>query len=604
MVESKRRLGKYSLVAEIARGAMGIVYLAETTDPPVVPPQNARASRPPPSFEGHTLFCVKRLRSDLDDEEKFKAMFTDEARLATRLVHRNIVYTHETGDDGERRWLVMEYLEGRTLQSALRLRGEQALPLPTILRIVCNVLAGLHYAHEVTDDEGAPLGIVHRDVSAHNVFLTYDGQVKVLDFGVAQAFGRTSHTDAGGIRGRITCLAPERVTSEETVDRRADVFSVGVLLREALTGQPVWSGSEVEVLRDLIAKKIPPFPEDADVASELREIVERAMAPDRDQRFRTAHAMRAAIEQYVARVDPSGSLATMSEVLQRVYATHRVHARKVIEDHFAQHTPADIDALSVPPLPDLPSFPSSSASIAAAIASSLPPPSVAASEPPPEVILLETFGRPPLASDAGMPLLDDAPPEPTPPPMAPRVRRPRRRSFVYVGSVAAVVLAMVAVYVARPRRPLLAPASPANVVAAATSATPETEQLELRVHTTPTAAQIIVDEVVVGASSWRGLFARGTKHAVRVVAAGHAPKTSQIMLDQPLVLNVQLEPMAVPAPATAPPIVAGPRQVAPRPVAVTAPTAPPEPEPAAPAPDVFTGGQAPQRPIDPKSPYE
>ncbi len=595
-MESKRRLGNYSLVAEIARGATGIVYLAATSDPPVVSTASARSSRPPPSHGRQTLFVVKRLKPELASDAKFRSMFLDEARLAARLVHRNIVHTHDVGEDGERLYLVMEYLEGRTLRSALRLRGARALPVPTVLRIVCNVLAGLHHAHEATDPEGAPLGVVHRDVSAQNVFLTYDGQVKVLDFGVAHAFGRSTQTEPGRLKGRIVGMAPERVT-DVPADRRADVFSVGALLREAVTELPLWEGTELEILRDLAAKKIPPFPDDVAISKELRAILEQAMAPDREHRFRTAHAMRAAIEQYVIRIDSGGSLATMSDVLQREFGSHRLHAHKVIEDFFAPSLPAD-----------LPIFPSSTADIAAAIASSLPPPMTSSAPPEIRIEGLDMFPgmRPPTPSDAGIPLLDD---EPDPaPPLFPRVRRPRRRSFVYVGSVGAAVLALGAAFVLRPRphervAPVGAPTATMSAVA------PADDRIELRVLASPATAQIIVDENVVGAASWTGRFARGTEHAIQVVAAGHIPKTSRITLDSAALVTIQLDPAVVAAPLAGTPVVAGPR-LSPRPVVAAAPTpavsVAPAPAPvvtAAPG-DAFGGGQAPQRPIDPKSPYE
>src|SRR5262249_29472179 len=171
---------------------------------------------------------------------EFIAMFLDEARLSARLHHPNVVQTYEVVRHEGRLAIAMEYLHGQPLKAVLgRLGGARALALPTRLRLVTSVLAGLEYAHGLADFDGRPLEVVHRDVSPHNVIVTYDGHVKLLDFGVAKTLAACHQTRPGGVKGKLTYLAPEAVRGER-VDRRADVFSVGVMLWEILAGRRMW----------------------------------------------------------------------------------------------------------------------------------------------------------------------------------------------------------------------------------------------------------------------------------------------------------------------------------------------------------------------------
>src|SRR5262249_42652360 len=159
--------------------------------------------------------------------------------------------------------------------------------------------------------------------SPRNVFLTYDGQVKLLDFGVAKSEGRSTETEAGELKGRGPYMAPEHV-SDIAIDRRADIFSVGVLLRQALTKKRGLDGfSEVEILRDLLRRRIPAIPSDVELAEEAAAIIQKAMAPERDDRYRTAHEMRIELEQYVSRIDKTGSFAKLGEHISTEFAEHR-----------------------------------------------------------------------------------------------------------------------------------------------------------------------------------------------------------------------------------------------------------------------------------------
>ena len=188
------------------------------------------------------LLVIKQIHERFTVDPEVLGMFLDEARLAARLSHPNVVQTNEVGQDGERHFLTMEYLDGQPLNRVLwRMKDRGGLPLGLHLRVLADVLAGLHYAHELVDYDGSPLGVVHRDVTPHNVFVTYDGAVKVVDFGIAKARDALTHTKVGIIKGKIAYMAPEQARGE-TVDRRADVFAVGVMLWEAVTGTRPWKG--------------------------------------------------------------------------------------------------------------------------------------------------------------------------------------------------------------------------------------------------------------------------------------------------------------------------------------------------------------------------
>ena len=191
---------------------MGIVHLA--------------ASHGPGGF--NKLLVVKELKPELSRDDTYVSMFLDEARLAARLAHPNIVQTIEVGSEGSRHYMVMEFLDGRSLHRTIRrFRDHGGLPLGAHLRVIAESLLGLHHAHELVDFDGQPLDIVHRDVSPLNVFVTFDGQTKVIDFGIAKSVDSSLETKTGILKGRVAYMAPEQAWGQE-VDRRADVYSAGV----------------------------------------------------------------------------------------------------------------------------------------------------------------------------------------------------------------------------------------------------------------------------------------------------------------------------------------------------------------------------------------
>ncbi len=310
------RLGKYRLVAELARGGMAIAWLAEM--------------RGPGGFVKH--FVVKELLPNLARDDEHRAMFLDEARLAARLAHPNIVETIDLDHDGERWFIVLELLHGCSLDRARKLVSPRRMPVGVAVKIVRDLLDGLHHAHELRDETGKPLRIVHRDLSARNVFLTTSGEVKLLDFGLAKSADRGRRTEPGMVKGSVNYLSPEHV-GDAPLDRRSDVFAAGILLRELLLGERVWDGlDEASVLRGLLARAIPPFPRERarDVPDELIRICERAMAPYRVQRFATAAEMRDALDAWRRNAGDATSASELAKLFDGELAVERDRARLLL----------------------------------------------------------------------------------------------------------------------------------------------------------------------------------------------------------------------------------------------------------------------------------
>jgi serine/threonine-protein kinase len=246
------------------------------------------------------LTVVKRLRNP-DDKDHLE-MFLDEARLSARLGHPNIVNTYEVGEEKGQYFIAMEYLEGQPLQAVLSKATSEEKPLDEAVAafVAMQSLKGLHYAHELADYDGTPLNVVHRDVSPHNLFITYQGEVKLLDFGIAKATMNVSRTETGVLKGKARYMAPEQIT-ERDVDRRADIFALGIVLWEMLAGKALFRGDLASVVSRLntddppLLRTIRP-----DVSPELERIVAASLRRDPAARYPTADAMRADLEAFLA----------------------------------------------------------------------------------------------------------------------------------------------------------------------------------------------------------------------------------------------------------------------------------------------------------------
>jgi len=297
------RLGRYELLVPIARGGMARVWAAR---------QHGQRG-----FQ--KLVAIKTILPHLAEEAEFERMFLDEARIASGVHHPNVCEIYELGEDKRTLYLAMEWVSGDSLSRVLRASGKtEALDPRVAARIIADACAGVHAAHELTDDDGRPLEVVHRDLSPHNVLLTGDGVAKVCDFGVAKALGQLhEQTSAGQLKGKISYMSPEQVTGG-AIDRRSDVFSLGCVLYEATTGVRPFKGEQDHmVMHAILSGELqPPTSVVRNYPLELERIVLRALAHQPILRFPTAERMRFALEEFLAK----GQLVTQSNVAQVVRA--------------------------------------------------------------------------------------------------------------------------------------------------------------------------------------------------------------------------------------------------------------------------------------------
>lgn len=270
-----RTLGQYHLIDVIATGGMGQLHLATKR-----------------GLEGFTkVAAVKCIRPELAETTPFRQMFLDEARVAARLDHPNIVTTYELGIEDGTYFIAMEYLPGEDLGAALARSASLGRPVPfeVAIDIAWSCAQGLHFAHELPGKDGRPTGLVHRDVSPPNVVITYHGAVKLLDFGIAKMRNTTRTSQVGGFRGKLRYAAPEQVAGGR-IDRRTDVFGLGIILWECLTGSVLFDGSTDAEIVDAIQHRTidPPSKRRPDVMAELERIVMRALDRDPERRYQTA----------------------------------------------------------------------------------------------------------------------------------------------------------------------------------------------------------------------------------------------------------------------------------------------------------------------------
>jgi eukaryotic-like serine/threonine-protein kinase len=295
-------IGRYALHGEIASGGMAVVHFGRLLGP-------VGFSRP---------VAIKRLHAQLAREPNVRAMFIDEARLASRIRHPNVVPTLDVVTHGDDLLLVMEYVHGEPLQQlmrGMRQRGER-IPLRITLAIMASVLHGLHAAHEATTETGQPLNVVHRDVSPQNVIVGVDGVARVLDFGIARATVRLENTREGIVKGKLAYMAPEQLGAEP-IDRRTDVYAAGVVLWEAITQRPLFDGdSEAAIIASVLRQEIlPPSSLIPGIPDGLDDVVLRALAPDKEHRFQTAHEMATALAAIVPPANDATVAAWVDEIV-------------------------------------------------------------------------------------------------------------------------------------------------------------------------------------------------------------------------------------------------------------------------------------------------
>ncbi|MFO0673806.1 MAG: protein kinase [Polyangiaceae bacterium] len=280
-----KKVGSYVLLGEIASGGMASVHLGRLSGP-------AGFAR---------TVAIKRLHPQFAKDPEFVSMFLDEARLAARIRHPNVVQTLDVVASEGELFLVMDYVEGESLARLLKRlsKNETRIPLPIVSSVVSGVLRGMHAAHEAKGDLGEPLEIVHRDISPQNLIVGADGVVRVLDFGIAKAVGRLQTTREGAIKGKLPYMAPEQLRGHR-LSARTDVYAVGVVLWECLVGERLFGGDEGHVVERILLGTIPaPSSRVRGIPEAVDAIVAKATARVSEDRFPDAAAMASALEQAV-----------------------------------------------------------------------------------------------------------------------------------------------------------------------------------------------------------------------------------------------------------------------------------------------------------------
>jgi serine/threonine-protein kinase len=321
-----------TLIAQLGRGGMADVFLA--------------VRRGAGGFR--KLVVIKRLRHLADHD--IATMFRDEGRLAARLNHPNVVQTFRCEEEE----LEMEFLDGQSLHRIVK-RGNNVgkkLDGRMTLHIMKGLLGALHHAHEITDLDGTPLNVIHRDVSPQNIFVTFEGKVKLIDFGIAKAVDQEEVTQCGMVKGKVRFMAPEQARAE-ALDRRVDVFAAGIVMWELLTGERYWGKTrELEIVRRLRDNELLPSPDDVseDVPPNLAAICRKALAPDRDDRYATCAEFLAEVEAEIA---PRTTVETeLGELVSSLFAEERRQLRNIVEQTLARHTAPSSPSKMPPAGPD------------------------------------------------------------------------------------------------------------------------------------------------------------------------------------------------------------------------------------------------------------
>jgi serine/threonine-protein kinase len=287
--------------------------------------------------------AIKRLHPHLASEQEFVEMFLDEARLAASIHHPNVVPILEVGTSDRGYYLVMEYIEGDTLARLLAraATSRQRIPIPIVVRIVLDTLAGLHAAHELKDDNDQHLNLVHRDVSPQNILVGINGTARITDFGVARAATRLSSTRSGQLKGKLAYMAPEQARGGQ-IDRRADLFAVGTVLWEVLADKRLFKGEgEADTLNRVLFEPIPKVRDiDPDVDPELETVTMKSLDRDPEKRYPTASVFADELEKAALASSSIASVREVADYVQKVLGQDISQQREAVRAWLAQSEPS------------------------------------------------------------------------------------------------------------------------------------------------------------------------------------------------------------------------------------------------------------------------
>ena len=310
-------LSQFEVLGKLAQGGMAEVYLAK------------RAG----ALSRENLSVIKRVKPELSDNESFVAMFANEARLAALIDHPNVVRIIECGQSDNDWVLAMEFLDGRDmLQIGRACRSlNKAVPFDVTARIIADACDGLDHAHRLVGEDGESLNLVHRDMSPENILITFDGMVKVLDFGIAKAADNTQLTQAGQVKGKLGYVAPEAIQGKK-LDARADIFAIGATLYLFLCGRPAYSGSNpVEVFENSLKPPVPLTDINERIPKALEDICLRCLKQDRDERYENAAELSAALNEYLAGTGRQLGPPQLAQFMRILFPADRDPTRQKVE---------------------------------------------------------------------------------------------------------------------------------------------------------------------------------------------------------------------------------------------------------------------------------
>jgi eukaryotic-like serine/threonine-protein kinase len=298
-IKPGQTIGRYEFLVPIAKGGMAAVWAARL-----------KGSR---GFS--KTVAIKTMLPSLSEDPAFEEMFLDEAQIAAQIHHPNVVEIMDLGEEDDVLYIVMEYIDGESLATILRAvaKKHEQIPLPIAVQLMADAALGLHSAHELKNVDGKPVGLVHRDISPQNILTTFDGVVKLVDFGVAKAAGRTSsETTAGQIKGKAPYMSPEQAMGHR-IDRRTDIFALGIVLYQVTTGKHPFRGeSDVATLHNILHRTVPsPRFVDPKYPRPLEAVLQKALSRDPEKRYQTAQEMSDALGRVFP---PTIRRATSSDV--------------------------------------------------------------------------------------------------------------------------------------------------------------------------------------------------------------------------------------------------------------------------------------------------
>jgi serine/threonine protein kinase len=304
-VSQPQKFGKYQLMDKIATGGMAELYRAKLT-----------------GAEGfEKLIAIKKILPHLSCEGELVKAFIDEAKLAALLQHESIVQIYDFGNLEGEYFIAMEYLFGKDLRTVVKRANERDMPLglENILYIASKICAGLDYSHHLNDLQGQPLNIIHRDVNPQNIFITYAGQVKIIDFGIAKAASHNTTTHEGLIKGKLAYMSPEQANGE-IIDHRSDIYSTGIILYELLADKRMFEGEALHIYpRVRLAQYEPPEKLITNVPSKLYDILHRALAKEREDRYQSGGDMLADLEECIYQSDSRSNTRSLSRYIKSLF---------------------------------------------------------------------------------------------------------------------------------------------------------------------------------------------------------------------------------------------------------------------------------------------